>query len=258
MPRRKPLRRTLFFFISILGLVTLITGCTPPKPETDPERDTQAMAWAMEARQQNQDITTTKGQGRLTLMLAHGKERFRLAWAAQGPNKLRLTLLSSAHPVETIAASGEWVSIVSHTGRHSPKSTPSTDPDLSPYINLPVRLSDMIHILLGRFPLRPFDRAWFSPENSQTVCTSQNFSSLIQEIQFDDEKKIAAITLLEKGKSMVLGIEYIRYQAREGRVMPETMRLKDKDGNTLELTLSQILPNATVKPSVFRLTGAGS
>ena len=258
MPRRKSLPRHLFFFFSLLALLTLATGCAPPKPSTDPFQDTKAMAMAMAAREKNKDIITTKGQGRLTLMLSHGLERFRLAWAAQAPNRLRLTLLSSAHPVETIAASGEWVSIISHTGRHKPQTTPSTDPDLSPYINLPVRLSDMINILLGKFPLHPFDRAWFVPGKSRVVRTSQNFSSLVQEIQFNDDEKIAVLSLLEKGKSMVLCIEYLRYQAQDGRVIPETMRLTDKDGNSLELTLSRIQPNAEVKPSVFRLTGTGS
>jgi len=257
MARLKPLPRTLFS-ISILGILTLAAGCAPPKPATDPARDAKAMNMALAAREQNADISTTKGQGRLTLMLAHGKERFRLAWAAQAPNRLRLTLLASAHPVETIAASGEWVSIISHTGRHKPHTAPSTDPNLGPYINLPVRLSDMINILLGRFPLRPFDRAWFVPEKSHTVRTSQNFSPIVQQIQFDDEEKIAAVSLLEKGGGTVFRIEYSRYQARDGRLIPEMMTLTDGQGSSLELTLFNIQPNAEVKPSVFRLTGAGS
>jgi outer membrane biogenesis lipoprotein LolB len=256
MPHHKRLPR--LFFIPLLGLIILAAGCRPPKPDTDPAQDAKAMALALAARKKHADIFTTKGQGRLTLMLAHGKERFRLAWAAQAPNRLRLTLLASGHPVETIAASGKWISIVSHTGRHPPKSALSTDPDLSPYINLPVHLSDMVNMLLGRFPLRRFDRAWFAPESPRTVRTSKNFSSLVQEVQFDDDGKIAVLTLLEKANAMVMRIEYLRYQVREGRIMPETMRLTDKDGNSLELTLSRILFNPEVKPSVFRLTGAGS
>lgn len=250
-----PVTRSLFL-ISIL--VLLAAGCTPTKPQTDPALDAEARALVLAAREQNADITTTKGQGRLTLMLPHGREKFRLAWAAEAPNKLRLTLLSSAHPVETIAASGDWVTFVSHTGKHKPHSATSADPDLTSYINVPVRLSDMVAILLGRFPLRPFDRAWFVPGKSRTVRTSQDFSSLVQEVQFDDGGNITAITLFEKGKTAVFRIRYVQYQAREGRAMPGQMILTDKDGATLDLTLVSITPNADVKPSVFRLTGPGS
>lgn len=255
----QPRRRLLAAFVpAILVLALFLSGCTAPKPQTDPEQDRRAQALVTAAREKNADILTTKGLGRLTLKRAQGRERFRIAWAAQAPDKLRLTVLASAHPVETIAASGEWVSIVSHTGKHKPHSTASTNPDLSPYINVPVKLSDMITILLGRFPLRPFDRAWFVPDQKDRVRTSKNFSPFIQEVQFDTDGKVAALSLLNKDETLVFRIDYRRYQAGPDRVMPETMTLTNAEGQTMDLTQFRIIPNPEVNPSVFRLTESGS
>ncbi|HKL83348.1 MAG TPA: hypothetical protein VJ879_12610, partial [Desulfobacter sp.] len=57
----------------------------------------------------NAQISTSKGTGELMLTRGFRKEKYKIAWAAQAPNRLRMTLLISGHPVETIAATGQWV-----------------------------------------------------------------------------------------------------------------------------------------------------
>ena len=257
-PINGPKNFRIFLILSVSALTLLVAGCMPPKPNTDPSRDAKARAMVMAVREQNAEIATTKGSGQLDLEMGRTRERFRMAWAAQGPDRLRLTLLASGHPVETIAASGEWVSIVSHTGRHTPHHTASTDPDLTPYIGMPVRLSDMVTLLLGRFPLQPFDRAWFVPGSVDRVRTSRSFSGRVQEISFDDKGRVAAISLLDRDEALVYQIDYTEYQTIEGRVLPKRIFLTTASGRTHDIRLLRILPNAVIKPAVFRLTASGS
>lgn len=260
MPPLKPHSLSNFFrFVLLLpGLFLLLTGCTPPKPATDPSLDAKALEKARGIEAWNRDIITTKGIGRLVLETNRSREQFRIAWAAQGPDRLRLTLLSSGHPVETIAASGEWVTMISHTGRHKPHNTPSTDPDLNPYIGMPVRLSDLVSLLLGRYPLQPFDRAWFVPESRNRIRTSRSFSGQTQEVEFDPGGQIASISLTDSDGTLVYRIHYREYTKVEGRVMPVKITLTTTAGHTHDLTLLQLYPNVEIKPAVFRLTASGS
>ncbi|MCG8637887.1 MAG: hypothetical protein MI863_28945 [Desulfobacterales bacterium] len=255
MARSNPLYMPvgLIFVISVI-----LAGCASIKPATDPAEDKRAEAMAQKARDFNKGITTSKGTGWMVLDTGSQKQRFKMAWAAEAPNRLRLTLLMAGHPVETIAASGDWVTFISHTGKHKPHSAVSTDPDLTPYINIPVRLSEMISILLGRVPVRPFDKAWVSPENPDKVLASKNFSGTIQSIIIDGQGRVVRYRLTKTDMTPVYYITYNKFRPAKGYLVPASLTIGDRAGRTLDITLSGMVPNAPVKESVFRLTGAGS
>ncbi len=242
----------------ILAVITVMAGCASIKPDTDPTQDKKAAATAKKAGAYNREITTSKGTGWMVLDTGYQRQRFKMAWAAGTPNRLRLTLLMSGHPVETIAASGDWVTFISHTGKHKPHSAVSVDPDLTPYINIPVRLSEMVAILLGQIPVRPFDRTWVSPENPNKIQTSKNFSGTIQSIVTDDAGRVIRYRLTDTDQTLIYYVTYNKFQEKNGYVIPASLTIGDRSGRTLEITLSGMVPNAPVKESVFRLTGAGS
>jgi hypothetical protein len=235
-----------------------LSGCIPHKPNTTPDEDNEAREMALGVRELNSEITSSKGMGHLILTLPQAKEKYKLAWAAKVPNKLRLTLLASGHPVETVAASGDWVSIISHTGRHKPHSAVATDPDLTPYIDVPVRLSEFVSILLGRIPLRPFDRAWFVPGKYHTIRTHAHFSSHYQEIQFSPIGRVLSLTLMDKEEIPVYRLEYKGYERIEDALIPKKLVLTGPTGKQLDISLYNFTPHAPVKESVFRLTESGS
>lgn len=245
-------------FVLAAFILTAITGCAVKKPETDPAQDKKARTLALAAREYNAAITTSKGTGHLVTRINGRAEAFKMAWAAQAPNRLRLTLLLSGHPVETIAASGERVTFISHTGKHRPHSTLSADPDLDDYIGVPVRLSQMVSVLLGRIPARQFDRAWIPPGRPDLIHTNKNLSSNIQEFKTGDQGRITRYRVLEKDYTPVFGIEFKNFTRKKGFLVPLGLSLYDTGGRTLEITLTGIIPNAPVKESTFRLTGSGS
>ncbi len=167
-----------------------------------------------------------------------------------------MTLLMSGHPVETIASTGQWVTLVSHTGAHKPHSAVSTDPDLDPYINIPLRLSDLVSLFLGKVPERPFDRAWILPEKRDTVFASQSFSSEIQEWLTDESGITTRYRLLDKKMNVIFGIWYSQFFKSDNFILPGVITIKDGNQRAVEISLKNFMPNIPIKESVFRLTGS--
>lgn len=242
-----------------LVLVALfLNSCSGLVPSIDPAVEKKAAAAAARVRSANREIATSKGTGWLTLNTGARSEQFKIAWAAAAPNRLRLTLMAYGQPVETIAASGERVTFISHTGRHKPHTTASADPDLERYIDIPVKLSELIAILLGQTPVRPFDRAWLAPDSPDTVVTTQGFSDVLQHLSLDPEGRVRRYWLTRNGGNLVYSMAYTAFKTSNGISTPSGLTLSDGNGRTLRLELTRLIPNADVKESVFRLTPSGS
>nr|WP_319394398.1 hypothetical protein [uncultured Desulfobacter sp.] len=242
----------------ILLLIVILTtpGCALLGLQLGKSSDPEAEEIIHHTRAFNAPITTSKGTGELTLTRGLRREKYKMAWAAQSPNRLRMTLLMSGHPVETIAASGEWVTFVSHTGAHTPHSAVSTDPDLSPYINIPLRLSGLVSLLLGKVPERPFDRAWVLPETPDTVFASQSFSPQIQQWITDENGITNQYRVLDKKMNVIFQIWYSRFFTQDEFTFPGLITIKDGQQMSMEISFKNIILNIPIKESVFRLTGS--
>jgi len=252
------------FWRSGVGIITLLLfavivtgpGCALLGPQFGKQTDPHAEDIINRVQKRNAQITTSKGTGELTLTQGFHTETYKIVWAAQSPNRLRMTLLMFGHPVETIASTGQWVTFVSHTGAHKPHSAVSTDPDLDPYINIPLRLSELVSLLLGRVPERPFDRAWILPEKPDTVFASQSFSSQIQEWLTNKTGITTRYRVLDKDMNVIFGIWYSRFFERDNFILPGMITIKDGGQGVMAISLKNLMPNIPVKESVFRLTGS--
>lgn len=249
---------TLMFLV--WSLLLLVTGCTPLRPQTDPGLDKKALRLANSVLSLNQDITSSRGTGWVEVETHTQTAKFKIAWAASAPNRLRITFLVAGHPVETIVATGDHVTFISHTGEHDPHTTFSSDPDLKKYLHIPVKLSGMIAILLGHIPLEKFDHAWFKPEDSNfpPIILAQNWKSTFQQLHINKVGKVQQLVFLDKDNLPIYDITYIDYQAYGKSRIPATLLVKDVAGKKIHLTLTKFIPNPPIKESVFRLTESGS
>jgi len=152
--------------IYIAVLILIFSGCAHRRPDTNPLLDKKAVFLANQARSFNQHIITSKGTGWIRIETKTKKDKFKIAWAAASPHKIRITFLLSGHPVETIIATGKKITFLSHTGEHAKYSYNSKDPNMEDYIHIPVKISEIISILLGRLPVKNFEDAWFSPSDT--------------------------------------------------------------------------------------------
>ncbi|MBU8848166.1 MAG: DUF4292 domain-containing protein [Desulfobacterales bacterium] len=245
--------------IYIAVFVLIVSGCASLRPDTSPILDKKALLLSNQARSNNQHITASKGTGFARLETKTKKTKFKIAWAAVFPNKIRITFLLSGHPVETIIATGEKITFFSHTGAHSKYSYNSKDPDMKDYILVPVKMSEMILVLLGRLPVKNFDDAWFSPSDSSlsTITLKQNWKGLTQYIHFNDKAKVEGLKVTDSSKKLLYDMTIINYKAYDFGNIPVKIEIKDKDNRKLTLEITNFLPNPPIKESVFRLTESG-
>lgn len=242
--------------VFIFSVIMTGPGCALLEHHVGQQTDPQAEDIINHIQTFNEQITTSKGIGELTLTWGVNEEKYKIAWVAQSPNRLRMTLLMLGHPVETIASTGQWVTFVSHTGAHTPHSAVSTDPDLSPYVNIPLRLSELVTLLLGKVPERPFDRAWTLPEKPDTIFAAQSFASEIQEWLTNENKITTRYRVLDKKMNVIFEIWYSRFFKRDNFILPGRITIKDGEQRTMMISLENLTPNIPVKESVFRLTGS--
>lgn len=247
-------------FTCVLICLTLVSGCGGLRPKTDPALDALARNLALDIRALNQDIESSKGTGWVKLETDTRQDVFNIAWAAVAPNRLRITFLVSGHPFETIVATGKSVTFVSHTGQHEIHTSASSDPDLKDFIQIPVKLSELIAILLGHIPVHPFDQAWFEGGITcpSPIALKQNWKPFIQKLHTSQDGEVQQLMSLDQDYHLIYDIIYGEYQTFEGNQVPVTLLIQDAMGRKVHINLTRFMPNAPVKESVFQLTETGS
>ncbi|MFH2058382.1 MAG: hypothetical protein ABIJ59_05735 [Pseudomonadota bacterium] len=250
------LSRFLIFILFIL----FFSGCAPLRPQTDPEMDKEALRLSHQAQSFNQHITTSKGTGWARLETKDGTITYKIAWAAVYPNKIRMTFLMFAQPIETIIATGKKVTFFSHTGKHAKRSIESPDPDMENYINVPIKMSEIIAILLGRLPIKPYDDAYFSPsDNALSVVTlHQNLVGSVQVINFDNNQTIDQVSSIDSRGKRLYDYNILAFKSYDFGKLPVKIQFIDTKRQKLTLTITGFVVNPEVKDSVFMLTDQGS
>ncbi len=243
------------FVLTAMALF-LLSGCMPLRPETDPQMDKKAFSMSNEARSLNQDITASRGKGWARLETPDKTDRYRMAWAAAYPDNIRITFLMLGNPVETVISTGDKISFLSHTGKHDLYTTESKDPDMKDYLEIPVKMSELISILAGHIPLKEFDDAYFSPSDPSlsTIVTRQKENSGLQHLIFSSDGKISRIETLDSFGKLLYEIQVLDYKLHESNDIPIKLLIKDIGNRRLTLDITDFETNPLIKETVFRLT----
>lgn len=243
---------------SLLAVALLLGGCAIQRPETDPTLDLEAASIVQNIRRFNSDITSSKGSGWARVTTAGKSVKYRIAWAAVFPDKLRFTLLLSGVPVETVIANGQTISFISHTGEHKNYTFNSTDPDFKSYMDVPVKASQMICLLLARLPLMKFDDVYFSPEDPalSNVTLSKKWKSAFQVLTIDS-KKMPVLIQNHDGTELISTLRIKAYKDFDQRRIPAGLEFTDSRSG-IQVTVTRFVVNPEIKESVFRLTPNGS
>ncbi|MCK5311537.1 MAG: hypothetical protein KAJ62_05480, partial [Desulfobacteraceae bacterium] len=130
------------FILIILTCLYFFSGCASIDYKN--KHDIRAYNLARQISNYNKEIKTSKGIGWLKIKEASMETEFKIAWVAEPPCKIRITLLSSGFPVETIVSNGESITLFSHTGKHSLKTYNIQNPSLEDIISIPVKIEDII------------------------------------------------------------------------------------------------------------------
>ena len=252
MTKQNPLSNLIY----ITAFFLIISGCASLRPATDPLLDNKAFDLATKAGSFNKHIVASKGTGWARLETKTKKEKFKIAWAAVFPNKIRITFLLSGHAIETIIATGEKITFVSHTRAHAKYSYNSKDPDMKGYVHVPIKLSEMILVLLGRLPVKKFDDAYFSPLDSSlsTIILKQDWKALTQHLHFTGKGKINNLTSTDISGNLLYEMTIIKYKTYNFADIPVKIQIEDSDNRKLIIEITNFHPNPSIKESVFQLT----
>ena len=249
-------KKFLFYLVFIACLCIFIFGCAPQRPDTDPFLDKKALVLAKQIKSYNKHIFAAKGTGWARLKTDTKHAKFKIAWAAVYPNKLRITFLISANPIETIIASGEKITFISHTGQHLKHSYKSKNPDMEKYINVPIKMSEMILLLLGRFPANNFNDTYFAPSDPSlsTIVLKQNLESSLQFFHFDNKKSCDSLWKENYNEKLIYKTVIQKYKIYGSDNIPVKLVIRDNNNRKLFLEITNFIINPSIKESVFQLT----
>ncbi|MDA3791163.1 MAG: hypothetical protein PF503_22030 [Desulfobacula sp.] len=252
-------QNSLYNLIYSIAFIVIFSGCALHKPATNTLLDKKALLFANQAKSFNQHIIASKGTGWALVETKTKIDRFKIAWAAVFPNKIRITLLISGLPVETIIATGEKITFFSHTGEHSKYSYNSKDPDMKDYIQVPIKMSEMISVLLGRLPVKNFDNASFLPSDSSlsSIILKQKWKGETQSLHLNEKGKIYGLKSRDLSGKLLYEIMITQYKTYDFGYIPIKIEIKDMDNQKLTLDITSFQPNPPIKESVFRLTEPG-
>ncbi|CCK80013.1 hypothetical protein [Desulfobacula toluolica] len=242
--------------VCIIAVILTISGCASIRPETDPLLDKKALRFSKQAKSLNRHILASKGSGWAKLETKTRVEKFRIAWAAVFPDKVRITFLLSGLPIETIITNGEKITFFSHTGEHSKYSYNSKNPDMEKYIHVPVKMSELILLLLGRLPLKPFDDAYFSVADSSlsTLILKQKWKRTAQHLHFNNNGNVDELIFTDPGGKLLYQITPTKYKAYDFGDIPIKIEIQDTNERKLTLGITDFIANPPIKESVFLLT----
>ncbi len=250
--------RTHRLNLFLLGAaLVLLTGCAGLTPGDARIQDPRAALLAARITSLNHGLQTFKGTARVTLTEENTSQRFKIAWAALLPDKIRLTILKSGFPLETILADGTQVFFVSHTGEHPPHRIKSPNPSLKRVISMPVRIQEIIALLAGRIPMEPFDSAMLTkdgPSSETTLVLTRKWRGTVGTVLVDQKDQIYAFQRLNSNRDPVYSAERRDQKNYGPHTIPIKTVINDPSGRTLTLEITSFYPDVPVKESVFSLT----
>jgi len=144
----------------------------------------------------NADITTFKGVGKIKFRSRGKLQISRSLWAGIKPHKFRIEILNPARqPGVSIASDGKWLYLLSHREgqlyKERAAKSKTESADLSKFISTPVTIDDIIILLSGGAPLRPYHKAFLKPDPSgkgYVIVLKKRWGGVIEKIYLDEKK----------------------------------------------------------------------
>ncbi|MBF0467723.1 MAG: hypothetical protein HQK61_02375 [Desulfamplus sp.] len=257
-----PVRVVMLSLVFILIATTLFTGCsiTQQPSYINSTETNEALKVLQQIKSINKEIKTCKGSGWITIADTQQTTKFRMAWAASFPDKIRLTLLSAGHPVETILADGKTVTFISHTGKHNTKKVNSKNPSLKEVVSIPVKMQDILSIFAGRVPVGKFDIATIAQvtDSAQSTDTmlilKKRWNGESQNIVIGPQNKILGFSLIDEHRKLIHSVFNQQYKNFDSFSIPAKVKVRDNEGRAIDFEITSYQPNIQIRPDMFVLT----
>jgi len=209
----------------------------------------------------NRTLTTNKGIGRLEFTHSGSRQRLRIAWISQLPDKIRLTVLGlDGRPLMTAATNQNGFALQDHTtGNYQQGSL--EDYRLKAALHLPLDVKSLALILAGRVPEFEYDRAVISPgrTDGERVLVLKKWWNRVGRIYFRNAASAGlqpTITRIEAFRQT----GELRYQADIDAtravgdyLVPRILAIQSGAADRIVLDIERYWANEPVGPGTFRL-----
>ena len=196
----------------------------------------------------NASVATFKGTGSVIITKKGVAQRFRIAWAGAAPNRLRMEILASATPVESLAYDGERLQFRSHMGSHSPYTKRDKNPSLERATGIPITLLDLHALLAGKFYVGAFKDARLMG-NTLVLRPSRNRK---QTIIFDAAGIPRESILSSKGEELYK-IDLTRKTITGGINHFNALSLTSAKGIKARIHIDRIIVNPPLEEGIFTI-----
>ncbi len=256
---KSKLRFSCFFLFSIACLI-FAQACA--SIDYKGKHDTKAFNLAKSISNINKDIATSKGVGWLSIqdpdMRPGMVTDFKFAWVTEPPDKIRITLISSGFPVETIVSNGKKITLFSHTGKHPLKTYNINNPSLKDVLSIPVRIKDIILLLTGQIPVKKFEYAFFENQtdndSAKTIILKDKSDRGIQKISIDSANQIKKYIITDWKIKPVYKVIFHDFIKINSTIIPSKMLIQDSLNRVVSLKITKFYKNPPVKKALFTLT----
>ncbi|NNL78432.1 MAG: DUF4292 domain-containing protein [Desulfobacterales bacterium] len=253
--------------ILIFFAVAFFAGCssiTARLPDRAPDaRDTPTAADAQMVlsilRNQNQSLQSFKGIGKIKVRYKQ-KLKFdeRIAWIGSENANLRIELLVSGQSAVKMSTDGKWFYYYeARQGEPLYKKDPATDASLKRIVAIPIKVSDIVHLLAGRVPLREHGSAKLIRQdsaNSYVLALKRKWAGVTEKIFLDESKsRVHQIEFYHHTGSLVYRVLFEEMQNIDGYQVPAKLRILNDDGADFHLIVERYWTNINVSPSMFVL-----
>ncbi len=249
--KQKTMQRRLLLLI-VIFILPLFSACSllTPSPRFESDGAEEQLA---ELSRLNEEVTTFKGTGSVVITENGKTQRFRIAWAGAVPDLLRMEILTSATPIESLAYDGKRLQLRSHMGNHSPYAKKIKNPSLEPVTGIPLTLSEIHALLSGKFYVGEFKSARLLTSNDGTDTLVLHPDRRHKKtITLDENLLPTGATLTAKGEE-VYHIRLTRKATSTGIYQYKTITLTTAKGIDTTIRIDRMIVNPPVEHDIFTL-----
>ena len=178
-------------------------------------------------------------------------------WIGETPGKLRLEVIGiHGQPVLSMASDGERFYAYSFSENKYYKRR-IKDNSLQQFISIPIRLTTISQLLMGRIPVFPNENAAIvenETESGYLLYIQEKATGRIQKLFLDDtQSDVFKIEYLTSNGSLLYRVMFGERNIIETVTIPTGFSVSTEEGDSLEIEVDRCWVDVSVNPSIFMI-----
>jgi hypothetical protein len=197
-----------------------------------------------------------KGIGKVALWDSGGIQTSRAAWAGIADGRMRIEMLGlPGHPIAKFIYDGQDYVFVSPLDQRTYRKH-GADADLDSLTGIPIPTAEVIKLLSGVVPVRPFDEAAF--QNGETQCKdilvlNRKWHGVVEKLFLNDtHDRVVKVEMYRWGR-IVYRATLEDLQVVEGREVPFRLVFSNANQKGFSIEVEKCWPDIDVSSDIFSI-----